>query len=69
MKKLQCIGLQPSRNNPLHGRVFGMARKLVIELPDGSRQMLEQVLAEHELQLQEKLSCTPSCCPCTILAW
>ena len=40
-----------------------MARKLVIELPDGSRQMLEQVPAEHELQLQEKLKLHPELLP------
>jgi hypothetical protein len=40
-----------------------MARKLVIELPDGSRQMLEQVPAEHELQLQEKLKQHPELLP------
>lgn len=40
-----------------------MARKLVIELPDGSRQMLEQVPAEHELQLQEQLKLQPELLP------
>jgi hypothetical protein len=40
-----------------------MARKLVIELSDGSREMLEQVPAEHELQLQEKLKMHPELLP------
>jgi hypothetical protein len=52
---MSASGLQPSRNDPLPGRVIDMARKLVIELPDGSRKMLENVPAKHELQLQEKL--------------
>jgi hypothetical protein len=54
---------QPSRNDPLGGRLIGMARKLIIELPDGSGQMLEQVPAEHELQLQEKLKLHPELLP------
>lgn len=40
-----------------------MARKLVIELPDGSRPVLEQVPAEHELQLQEQLKRHPELLP------
>lgn len=40
-----------------------MARKLVIELPDGTRQLLEQVPAEHELQLQEQLKLQPELLP------
>lgn len=40
-----------------------MARKLVIELPDGTRQLLEQVPAEHELQLQEQLKMQPELLP------
>jgi hypothetical protein len=51
------------RDGPRHGRVIDMARKLVIELPDGSRQMLEQVPAEHELQLQEQLKLHPELLP------
>jgi len=43
--------------------VIGMARKLVIELPDGSRQLLEQVPAKHELQLQEQLKLQPELLP------
>jgi hypothetical protein len=40
-----------------------MAHKLVIELPDGSWQLLEQVPAEHELQLQEQLKRQPELLP------
>ena len=40
-----------------------MARRLVIELPDGSRQMLEQVPAENELLLQEQLKLQPELLP------
>ena len=40
-----------------------MARKLVIQLPDGSRPVLEQVPAEHELQLQEQLKLHPELLP------
>ena len=40
-----------------------MARKMVIELPDGTRQMLEQVPADHELQLQERLKLYPELLP------
>jgi hypothetical protein len=47
----------------MRGTVVGMARKLVIELSDGSREMLEQVPAEHELQLQEKLKTHPELLP------
>jgi hypothetical protein len=45
------------------GKVIGMAHKLVIELPDGSWQLLEQVPAEHELQLQEQLKRQPELLP------
>jgi hypothetical protein len=40
-----------------------MAHKLAIELPDGSWQLLEQVPAEHELQLQEQLKRQPELLP------
>jgi hypothetical protein len=43
--------------------VIGMAHKLVIELPDGSWKLLEQVPAEHELQLQEQLKRQPELLP------
>jgi hypothetical protein len=36
-----------------------MARKLVIDLPDGTRQLLAEVLADDELQLQEQLKLHP----------
>ena len=40
-----------------------MTHKLVIELPDGSWKLLEQVPAEHELQLQEQLKRQPELLP------
>lgn len=40
-----------------------MPRKLVIQLPDHSRPVLEQVPAEHELQLQEQLKQHPELLP------
>lgn len=40
-----------------------MVHKLVIELPDGSWKLLEQVPAEHELQLQEQLKRQPELLP------
>jgi hypothetical protein len=43
--------------------VKDVTRKLMIELPDGSRQLLEQVPAEHELQLQEQLKRQPELLP------
>ena len=45
------------------GMVIGMGRKLVIELPDGGRQFLEQVPADDELQLQEQLKLHPELLP------
>jgi hypothetical protein len=43
--------------------VIGMARKLVIDLPDGTRQLLAEVLADDELQLQEQLKLHPELLP------
>lgn len=43
--------------------MLDVARKLVIQLPDGSRPVLEQVPAEHELQLQEQLKLHPELLP------
>jgi hypothetical protein len=40
-----------------------MSRKMVVELPDGTRQMLEQVPADHELHLQERLKLYPELLP------
>lgn len=40
-----------------------MGRKLVVELADGTRQFLEQVPAENELQLQEQLKRYPELLP------
>ena len=40
-----------------------MARKMVIELPDGSHPVLEQVLADNEHQLQEQLKLHPELLP------
>jgi hypothetical protein len=40
-----------------------MARKLVIDLPDGTRQLLAEVLADDELQLQEQLKLHPELLP------
>lgn len=40
-----------------------MTRKLVIELPDGTRPILEQVAADNELQLQEQLKLHPDLLP------
>jgi hypothetical protein len=45
------------------GRVICVGRKLVIELPDGGRQFLEQVPADDELQLQEQLKLHPDLLP------
>lgn len=43
--------------------VISMGRKLVIEVPDGSWQLLEQVPADHELMLQEQLKLHPELLP------
>src|SRR5262252_1185334 len=74
----RCVGLlkmQPTAGRPpiigsrpnAHDRAVWhrdhMARKMVIELPDGTRQMLEQVPADHELQLQERLKLYPELLP------
>jgi hypothetical protein len=40
-----------------------MARKLVIDLPDGTRQLLAEALADDEVQLQEKLKLHPELLP------
>jgi hypothetical protein len=53
---LQLAGL-------LGGMVSGMARKLVIDLPDGTRQLLAEVLADDERQLQERLKLHPELLP------
>ena len=60
-----CELLQPLEvtDGSRRGKVIGMAHKLVIELPDGSWKLLEQVPAEHELQLQEQLKRQPELLP------
>jgi len=43
--------------------VARIARKLLIQLPDGSKQLLEQIPADQELQLQEQLKNQPEPLP------
>jgi hypothetical protein len=57
------FSLLPGTPCSQRGKVIGMAHKLVIELPDGSWKLLEQVPAEHELQLQEQLKRQPELLP------
>src|SRR5690349_8645404 len=58
----RVLYLPSSRGGRRHS-VIGMGRKLVIELPDGSRQFLEQVQAEQEVLLQEQLKLHPELLP------
>jgi hypothetical protein len=57
------MALCPCRSRCRPGMVISMARKLVIEVPDGSWQLLEQVPAEQELMLQEQLKMHPELLP------
>ena len=51
------------RTGERRGKVARGARKLLIQLPDGSKQLLEQIPADQELQLQEQLKNQPEPLP------
>jgi len=46
-----------------HGSLYRVTRKLIVDLPSGEHCLLEQQLADNELQLQERLKLHPELMP------